>query len=77
MQFLENTKLIDFSFTKDKKFIVLFLESNGEIRTILTRYLVGCDGAMSTVRKKMFNRQIQMYVAIQETIPAGWKDMTG
>lgn len=68
-QFLENTKLVDFSFTKDKKFIILFLESNGEIRTILTRYLVGCDGAMSAVRKKMSNRQIPMYVAIQETIP--------
>ncbi len=45
------------------------MESNGEIKTIITKYLIGCDGAMSAVRKKIFNKQIPMYVAIQETIP--------
>jgi len=69
IQVLESSKLIDFNFTKDKKFIVLFIESNGEIKTIVTKYLVGCDGAMSIVRKKISKKEIPMYVAMQEIIP--------
>jgi len=66
---VEKTKLIDFFHTKDKKFIVLILEQNGDTKSIVTKYLVGCDGALSTVRKKLFPINIPYYVAIQEIIP--------
>lgn len=65
----ENTKLVDFFYTKDKKFIILMLENSNETKAIVTKHLVGCDGAISTVRRKLFNRNINYYVAIQEIIP--------
>ncbi|MFH1895727.1 MAG: FAD-dependent monooxygenase [archaeon] len=65
----EGFKLVDFFHTKDKKFIVVVLENGNETKTIVTKHLIGCDGAISTVRRKLFNRDIAYYVAIQETIP--------
>jgi flavin-dependent dehydrogenase len=64
----ENTKLLDFFYTKDKKFIVLILENAHETKAIIAKYLIGCDGAVSTVRKKFFGKEIDCYVAIQELI---------
>ncbi len=66
---LEKTKLLDFFPTVDKSFLVLVLEINGTVRTILAKYLVGCDGALSTVRTKISPHKIPYYVAIQENLP--------
>ncbi|MFH1391947.1 MAG: FAD-dependent monooxygenase [Candidatus Diapherotrites archaeon] len=66
---LEETKLIDFFYTKDKKHTVVVLESNGMTKSIVTKNLIGCDGALSLVRKKIYPRNIPYYVAMQETIP--------
>ncbi len=65
----EETKLLDFFHTKDKEFIVLMLENSHETRAIITKHLVACDGALSTIRRKLSNREIPYYVAIQELIP--------
>jgi len=65
----EETKLVDFFYTADNKFIVLILECNGQTKSVVTKYLVGCDGAMSMVRKKLYPREIPYYVAMQEVIP--------
>ena len=37
--------------------------------TVITRYLVGADGASSSVRRTVFGDKIKKYVAIQETFP--------
>ncbi|HIH09601.1 MAG TPA: hypothetical protein HA254_02920 [Candidatus Diapherotrites archaeon] len=72
MSILENTKLVDFFYTHDKNLIVLLLEHNGKTTSVVTKYLVGCDGALSIVRKKIFSKNIRYYVAIQELI-SGFK----
>ena len=64
----QNTKLIDFTLTKDREYEVLILESNGVVRPIVTKYLIGADGALSEVRNKISNRQIPYYLAIQELV---------
>lgn len=49
---------------------------DGEIHTERTRYLIGADGAFSTVRREFFAQQIfpKRYTAVQETYScAGWK----
>ena len=69
IEFCEKAKLIDFSYTKDKKHIVLMIESEGNIKNIVTKYLIGCDGATSMIRKKISTTQIPYYLAIQEVIP--------
>src|SRR3989338_5273183 len=61
-------KLIDFSPTKDKNYLVLILESNGNIKPIITKYLVGADGALSKIREKVHGKEIRYYIAIQETM---------
>lgn len=65
----DKTKLVDFKYTDNKKFIVVILEHEGQIKSIVTKYLVGCDGANSIIRKKIFNKDIPYYIAVQEVIP--------
>jgi len=64
----ERTRLVDFYPTRDKRFMVLTLDSGGMKRIITTKYLVGCDGAVSTVRQKL-QAKPPYYVACQETLP--------
>ena len=64
----QKTKLADFTSTKDKAYQVLILESNGTVKPIVTKYLIGADGALSEVRNKISNKQIPYYLAIQEKV---------
>ncbi len=66
INFVSECKLIDYYYTKGKKHIVIVCEKNGDLRTLVCKYLVGCDGANSSVRKKLNNKSIRYYVAIQE-----------
>ena len=66
--FLQETKVLEFAYAEDKKHKVVVCESKGHIKPIITKYLVGCDGALSFVRKKIFKRDIPFYVGIQELI---------
>jgi len=66
--FLENARLIEYNYTQDKKHIVLLIESKGVIKPIITKYLIGCDGALSIVRKKIFKKEIPFYIGVQEII---------
>ncbi len=72
--FSESTKLVDFFHTKNKEFLVLMLENGCETKSIITKYLVACDGALSNVRRKLFPKEIDYYVAIQELIPGNKLD---
>ncbi|AJF59524.1 MAG: oxidoreductase [archaeon GW2011_AR10] len=67
---IDNAKLIDFNYAEDKKHIVVVLESNGGVKNIISNYLVGCDGALSTVRQVLGVKPPKRYVAIQELIKA-------
>jgi flavin-dependent dehydrogenase len=69
IDFVEKTRLLEFKYSADKKHIVLLLESNGDIKNVVVNYLVGCDGAYSTIRQKINNSPPKKYVAIQELIP--------
>lgn len=66
--FLENTKVVEFSYAQDKKHKVVICESNGVIKPIITDCIVGCDGALSTIRKNITNLNIKFYIGIQELI---------
>ncbi|PIU21322.1 MAG: hypothetical protein COT15_03110 [Candidatus Diapherotrites archaeon CG08_land_8_20_14_0_20_34_12] len=63
-----NTKLIDYYPTKKNDYVVAILSSDGEIRSAVCKYLVGCDGALSTVRNKLTNIKVPYYLAMQELI---------
>lgn len=63
---LPKTKLVDFKFTKDKDYVVAVVSSNGNVKTVVCRYLVGCDGALSTVRKNLTKNRPPYYIAVQE-----------
>jgi geranylgeranyl diphosphate/geranylgeranyl-bacteriochlorophyllide a reductase len=66
--FLQNAKVVGFTSAADKKHEVVVCESKGVIKPIITKYLVGCDGALSTIRRKFFKKEIPFYVGIQELI---------
>ncbi len=66
--FLQKTAFVDFTTTKDSKFKVVVLESNGYVKPVITRYVVGCDGALSRVRSIVSNRKIPFYIGVQEFI---------
>jgi geranylgeranyl diphosphate/geranylgeranyl-bacteriochlorophyllide a reductase len=66
--FLKEASCIYFNFTSDKKYFVVVIESNGVLKSIICKYVVGCDGALSKVRKKIFFREIKYYIGIQEII---------
>ncbi len=70
----QKTKLADFTPTKDRAYHVLILESNSTVKPIVTKDLIGADGALSEVRSKIFNRQIPYYLAIQEKVKGSKMD---
>ncbi|MEK6973212.1 MAG: FAD-dependent monooxygenase [archaeon] len=63
-----NTKLIDYYPTKKKNYVVAIFSSDGEIKGAVCKYLIGCDGALSTVRNKLTNTKVPYYIAMQELI---------
>jgi geranylgeranyl diphosphate/geranylgeranyl-bacteriochlorophyllide a reductase len=69
IDFVQDAKLIEFDFAEKNDYLVAVIESQGVVKSVVSKYLVGCDGASSTVRKKIFKREIKFYVAIQELIP--------
>ncbi|MCX6804189.1 MAG: hypothetical protein NTY48_06525 [Candidatus Diapherotrites archaeon] len=66
--FLKNTNFIEYLETLDKVHKVVMLESNGFVKPIITRYIVGCDGALSSIRRKVFSRDTPFYIGVQELI---------
>jgi len=59
---------LDYTNTRDGIHKVIMLESNGQVKPIISKYLVGCDGALSRVRKKLDSREIPFYIGVQEFI---------
>ena len=74
IEFISECKFLDFYYTSDKKFIVVLFESNGQVKSAVCKYLIGADGANSFVRKKISNKSIRYYVAIQEIINQKFND---
>ncbi|MFA6064554.1 MAG: FAD-dependent monooxygenase [archaeon] len=66
--FLKNTTFVEYTATHDGVHKVVMLEANGLVKPIIAKYLVGCDGALSRVRKKLDSHEIQFYIGIQEFI---------
>ena len=64
--FSPETKFLDFK-QKDGGVKVL-VEKQGKKYYLKTKYLVGADGAFSRVRKKISNREIPYYYAVQEKL---------
>ena len=67
----QKTKFADFTLTKDGNYEILILESNGTIKPIVTKYLIGADGALSEVRRNISNVYPPYYLAIQELVEGG------
>lgn len=64
----DGIKLVDFTYTKDKKHLVVILEENGSLKPIVSKYLIGCDGALSKTREIIEAKRIPYYIGIQETM---------
>ncbi|MCX8158200.1 MAG: FAD-dependent monooxygenase [Candidatus Diapherotrites archaeon] len=63
----DNTFLLDFYYSKKgKENITLKLKSPYFEREIKTKYLIGCDGALSTIRRKIFPKKIRWLMGMQE-----------
>lgn len=68
VSFMKNTSFLEFTNTRDGLHKVVMIESNGSVKPIITRYLVGCDGALSNVRKRVDSREVPFYIGVQEFI---------
>jgi len=67
IDFSPNTKFLDLE-TKGNEVKALIERSN--IRKIIkSKYLIGADGAFSSVRRKITNKDITRYLAVQEWVP--------
>jgi geranylgeranyl diphosphate/geranylgeranyl-bacteriochlorophyllide a reductase len=64
--FMDKTELSDFILRDGGMNLVLNRDNKTHI--VKARYLIGADGAGSTVRKKISPKPIRTYVAIQETV---------
>ncbi len=65
---LDKTKLVDFFPTESGNSLIVTLDAGGHTMKAKTNYLVGCDGALSAIRKKISSHTIPSYLAIQENI---------
>src|SRR3989344_4782580 len=45
IDFVQECKFVDFRYTEDKKYLVVVCEFNGTVKTLVCKYLIGCDGA--------------------------------
>ena len=68
ISFIKNTNFVEFTSTTDKLHKVVMLESNGLVKPIIAKYIVGCDGALSSIRRKIDSKNIKFYIGIQEFI---------
>ena len=66
VDFSPETKFL--SYEEKKNSLNLLIERNNKKKIIKTRYLIGADGAMSTVRNSIRKKPISYYFAIQEFI---------
>jgi len=57
-----------FKFEKRKESINIIIEKDNKEINIKSKYLIGADGALSTTKKSLDNKQIRQYIAIQEFI---------
>jgi len=64
----ENTRLVDFYSSKGKFVISALKSEEDNLKIIFSKTVIGADGANSTIRNKLFNKQIPFYVAVQEII---------
>jgi flavin-dependent dehydrogenase len=68
ISFIKNTTFIEFTLAQDGTHKVVMLESNGLVKPVITKHLVGCDGALSSIRKRIFGKEIRFYIGVQELI---------
>ena len=73
VSFLQKTKVIEFAYAEDKIHKVIVCESNGVLKPVVTKYLVGCDGALSLMIRKIFKKDIPFYVGVQELVKSNKK----
>jgi len=67
IDFFSNTKFLDFE--SEKNGVTVLIERNNKRKIIRSKYLIGADGAFSSVRRKITNKDLTRYLAIQEWIP--------
>jgi geranylgeranyl diphosphate/geranylgeranyl-bacteriochlorophyllide a reductase len=65
----DETRLVEFRPSKDGNHVIIILEQKGKVKSLVSEHLVGCDGANSSIRKKIFKKDLPYYVAVQEVIP--------
>ncbi|MFH1445501.1 MAG: FAD-dependent monooxygenase [Nanoarchaeota archaeon] len=70
----DKTRLLDFYSAEDNKIVTILRSERDEVKSLATRYVIGADGAMSTIRKRLYNKEIPYYIAIQETIKSKMLD---
>lgn len=63
------TKVVDLFPSEKGEYWVILVETNGSVKSIVSKYVVGCDGALSFVRSKLLKESVPYYIAIQELIP--------
>jgi geranylgeranyl diphosphate/geranylgeranyl-bacteriochlorophyllide a reductase len=62
---IEEANFIEF-IKIDSKLIRIIFEKDNKLMSVICRYLVGCDGALSSIRKKLNPRDINYYIAIKQ-----------
>lgn len=67
IDFLSNTKFLDVELGVNG--VKVLIERSNKREIIKSKYLIGADGALSSVRRKITNKDLTRYLAIQEWIP--------
>ncbi|MEI7962093.1 MAG: hypothetical protein WCI04_07190 [archaeon] len=62
---VDNASFIDF-IKVDPTLIKVIIQKDNELSSIIGRYLIGCDGALSTVRRKIIKTDIPYYLATKQ-----------
>jgi geranylgeranyl diphosphate/geranylgeranyl-bacteriochlorophyllide a reductase len=62
---LDRTKFVDFV-KVDNSLSRIIIERDGKMLSIICKYLIGADGALSTTRRKMQKVDIPYYIAIKQ-----------
>lgn len=62
---VEGSNFVEF-IKLDSNLIRVIFEKDNKLISVICRYLVACDGAISSVRKKIRPRDIEYYVAIKQ-----------
>ena len=66
IEFFSNTKFLDLEINNGVKVLI---ERSNKRKIIKSKYLVGADGAFSSIRRKITNKDLTRYIAVQEWVP--------